>query len=152
MRIILVLVFCTFLYGQKHSTIETSEVTYLEMESEGSQSIFVDEKSLLVWTNLKKVPHFKSVIVARKYCQDLKLEDYSWHLPTHSELLSLSIPRLRPSMNPQIRSGRNKKYLAGDGPIWDNRLQYGFDYSKHSVMLFEKDSRDLRVRCVASLE
>ncbi|MDH5464911.1 MAG: hypothetical protein OEW60_04730, partial [Thiovulaceae bacterium] len=106
----------------------------------------------LVWQNTQNIPMFKDLQKARDYCKALQLEDYAWHLPTQSELLSLSLKRVRPSMHPKIKHGRNKAYLAHDGPIWDKRLHYGFNFKDASMMVFEKEQQLLSVRCAASLE
>ena len=146
-QIISFLVLVNVLLGQQFSMMAATQESYLNFTDSESNSpvIYIDEGASLAWQNSISLSSFIKKEHAVRYCKSLKLGKFIWSLPTTSELKSLNLYS-------NIASGQKKRYMALNTPLWDNRLDYGYDAKKEANIAFKKNSKWLFVRCVAHLE
>lgn len=148
LRILFITLMSTsFIWAQKFSDLSNASNTFLNFEIKKSDalSIFIDEGTALAWQNTPSLSIFNERSSAELYCKNLKLGTYTWVLPSSNELKSLP-------MYSNIAFGHQERYMASDGPIWDNTRIYIYDAKlKKRVSLLE-DKQNYFVRCVARLE
>ncbi|WP_281950631.1 DUF1566 domain-containing protein [Nitrosophilus kaiyonis] len=113
----------------------------------------IDKKNMILWEKYDKNRdklklNYKD---AQKYCEDLKLLDREWRLPTIEELYSIvNYNYVKPSVNKKIFGHMHHKYYLSDDEFGENEI-YLVGFAVGSVATGPKNER-YYFRCVSDME
>lgn len=129
-----VLLLTNLLEAQKFSTLKPSRDTYLNFTKEQKSQAFIDESHALAWE--PKAHSFKNPHDAVEHCNKLKLDGFTWHLPSLYQVKTLHTKKAR--------------LLLDTHPLWDQTLWTLYDVFLKRVV-FSGQLRKVKARCVSEL-